>query len=108
MRRIVALGFMIATAVGCTSDPPAPQAPPAPVVANTIAAPESAPVLASREPASDAFDSARTRDPFVADVVADRAPIVYDDVPRKAKRFTLDDLKLVGIASSDGVARAML
>jgi type IV pilus assembly protein PilP len=71
-------------------------------------APPAAPTTVRESPNDHA--SASSRDPFAppaANVAVVTPPPSRDDVPRKARRYSLEQLKLVGIAIGDE-SRAML
>jgi type IV pilus assembly protein PilP len=108
MRSLAAIALVV---VACSNNDPLAGAPEnkAAAVSPTPAPAAATPAPVSREPESGAVDSAHTRDPFLPGAALATPPIPEDrDVARKAKRFTLDDLKLVAIVAGDGAARAML
>lgn len=97
--------------IACTStnDPkPTPSdataAIPAPVETTKTVAPET-PLVTPRREATP--DDPTARDPFASAPVAVVVP-PRDEVPRKAKKYSLDQLKLVGIVGGEEQPRAML
>ena len=101
--------------LGCSTErspSPSPSAATPPVPVETAAAvtpaPQSPPPNRALSAVPEAVDG---RDPFQSAVPVPGAvtpPRAADDRPRKSKRFTIDELKLVGIVSTSDSPRAML
>jgi type IV pilus assembly protein PilP len=112
MRRLIrVVPLSIIVLVACSTDraaPPQP-APIAVAAVETVGVPlVPAPLVANEGAMPAPLDLGR--DPFEASAATKpSAPAVArDDRPRKSKRFTLDELKLVGIVSNADTPRAML
>lgn len=109
MRRVSAfLPVCFIALSGCSTERAAPGGQPTAAPPETIAATApAAPPVAVKEEISSV---ANGRDPFVpsAEITAPPPPKSVDDRPRKSKRFTIDELKLVGIVSTSDAPRAML
>jgi len=54
------------------------------------------------------FDATYTRDPFVVAAKKPTTPPPYEERPRKARRFAVSELKLVGLVTQTDAPRAML
>jgi type IV pilus assembly protein PilP len=96
-----ALGGSFVITAACSpkrTQPPAPTAPPTVAIEATL--PPAAPATPPAAPTGEG------RDPFAMGAVVVSTP-PKDDRPRKSKRFSIDELKLVGIVSSVDTPRAM-
>lgn len=113
MRRHAPLVLIFLVGLACTSsqDPkPLSSSSPSESDAALASAGELPLVVAPTPPAPPQLVEAFARDPFqpgatLADVTT---PPPADTTPRKAKRFSLDQLKLVGIVGGEEQPRAML
>ena len=111
MRRVsLFLPVCFIVLAGCSTEraTPGTQAatpPPETAVASVPAAPVKEETSSAAKPPTPPG-----RDPFEpsAEIAAAPPPKSVDDRPRKSKRFTIDELKLVGIVSTSDAPRAML
>ncbi len=95
--------------LGCVSGaPPAPTQEAAPIATESVKV--LAPVTATKTadiPARE-FDATLARDPFRVAAKEPTRPPPKDDRPRKARRFAVSELKLVGLVTQTDDPRAML
>lgn len=118
MRQQASLIVIVALGIACTStndrsDASSSNADAA-FIAATSATATNAPSSASElplvsQPKNAATDDTMGRDPFQpGSAIVTPPPPREDGIPRKAKRYTLDQLKLVGIVGGEEQPRAML
>jgi hypothetical protein len=98
----VALGGVLAV-VGCSRETAAPPAPPPVAATPVVAAPNGAPVTVTIEPSAVGAG----RDPFQPGELTAAPPPPKDTVARKARKYALDELRLVAVVTG-GDTRAML
>jgi type IV pilus assembly protein PilP len=106
--RLASVGLLV-VGLGCTSDPRPAPAPVTSTSSSSVAAVTPGPV-APPPPQAVAPPSELDRDPFapqIAPPTAPQAPVRPDEAARKAKKYSVDQLKLVGIVNADE-PRAML
>lgn len=109
-RFIPAIPVSLALLAGCSTDRAAAPAPPAASPPETVTSTAAPPTVTKNETNSAGTPATPSgRDPFEPSVVVTAPPPPsVDDRPRKSKRFTIDELKLVGIVSTSDAPRAML
>lgn len=102
MRKTSTLSLTILLCLGCMSDPkPAPAPGPAPVPSPELTKSEA---VESTPPVVAPTDA--DRDPFVQQMVP-KTPPPKNDLARKAKKYNVEQLRLVGIVGGEE-QRAML
>lgn len=101
MRTMWTFSIAMVVLLGCVGDPT-----PAPAPRETSSAAPAPAVAAPPAPSPLVAPSAADRDPFVQPALAKTAPPA-NDLARKAKKYSLEQLRLVGIVGGDE-HRAML
>lgn len=95
--------------LGCVSAaPPAPTEEAAPIA--TIPVKQLGPLMVTKtaEIPDSEFDAKVARDPFRVAAKEPARPPPKDERPRKARRFAVSDLRLVGLVTQTDAPRAML
>ena len=110
-RFVPPVSIVLVVLAGCSTErsTPTPTPTQAPVAAPTPdpSAPVAELAPAISRPALPAAER-EGRDPFEPASTPGPTPPTKDERPRKSKRFTIDELKLVGIVSGGDESRAML
>ena len=100
--------FLVAIVVclGCGSDPAPKPAPAAQATSSSASRLAEATPPAPTPPPVAALPSEADRDPFAQPILPTTAP-PPSDLARKAKKYSVDQLRLVGIVGGEEQARAM-